>query len=448
MHSVRTSVTKLLIMFMFPLFVSTLAVDIGLAQNYSRHCRQSDSGGDVKLVEGTYEGTWEEALAISQTIEGHPLKQVFSANGTFKLKINNSSPSGSSIQGEMLTYTKMDTFMAGQRLAGRGSLTLDGDVGTKEFTAKANHTTSGNVYSPGYSQSQQFTDVVEIRFTADQADCSGASGKVRSQALLDIAKMSEASGYTIEWLPAKWQMTRVEDPSDKIAKLKEELNRKPPAGIVQRRESEGTRLGKIADGIKKEPKELQECLYAIWFEHVKKVFQEWVLQDTAKLRGYNGDYQGLQSLARQALEADRSLCLVGLDTCSENIHQDLWDALGGALTRYLKRMVDGQAPIENIMNALREGEILGVISPQLRERCWDEIRRQAQQEADMAWQEYKTAYKAAPGDEKAKAKNPSVISAINKAVTAEKAAAVCGVELNRAVQEALRLEAAAHGQAG
>lgn len=447
MRSKWNDARKIFNLLVLPVFLSIFTTDNALALNYSRHCRQSEPG-DIRLVEGTYEGTWEEALAISQTIEGMPIRQIFSANGTFKLKIDNTSQNGSSIQGEMLTATKMDTFMAGQRLAGRGSLTLEGPVGIKDFSAKVNHTTSGNVYSPGYSQSQSFTDVVVIRFTADQADCHCASGKVRSQALQDIAKMSAAEGFTLEWLPAKWQMTRVDDPTDKIAKLKEELNRKPPAGIIQRREAEGTRLGKIADGIQKEPRELQDCLYAIWLKHVKKVFQEWVVQDTAELKSYNGDYQGLQSLGRQALEADRALCMTGLDTCSEKTHEELWNALGGALSRYLTRMVNGQAPIAHLLEALKQGEILGAISPQLRERCWSEIQRQARQEADTAWSKYKNVYQVAPGDEADKAKNTAVIEAIDKALTAEKAACMCDVNLDRATKEAVRLKAAATGQAG
>ncbi len=450
MRLCQPTVKLSLILLMTAFFLAGPPAGLAEADDYSRHCRQD--GGEVMLVEGTYNGTWEEALSITQSVEGMTINQVFTASGEFRLTIDKTPDGqapgrdGSSIQGEMKTHTRMSAPMAGQRLAGRGALALDGAVGADSFSAKVNHTTAGNLYSAGgYNQKQSFSDVVTIRFQVDQADCNGASGKVRSDALTGIARMSEAAGYTLEWLPSKWQMQRVEGASDAIARLKEELNRPPAPGIVRTRDVEGRRLGQIADRIRQEPDDLQDCLFSIWLSHVEQQFQSWAAEDTASLNSFNGNYYVLTSLCGRALEADRALCLVGRDACSEAIHQELWAALQGAVSRYLKRMADGDAPMGHLLEVMRQGQLLGAISPQLNEQCWAAVREQAKQQADVTWENYRTAYGAAPGGPGDKARNQAVTAALGRALEAETAANYCDLELDRAASEALRLQADAQG---
>ncbi len=442
--------TAVAVLFVFALYLPVKAED------YSRNCRIDNSADEVVIREGTYNGSWTESVTVTQTIQGFKMTQTFRVEGTFKLRVDKTTPANqgsfdsSTLQGDMRTYTIMDVPLmvgaAGQRLAGSAALQLDGSVSSNTFTAKANHATSGSIFvqTPWYgaSRSQSFSDQVKITFRADQAECNGASGTVEDESLNEIAKMAESTGYQVTKIPATWQMTRVEDASDPIRKLREELERKPAAGIVFTRDREAARIGAIADKIREEPRELQDCLWAIWLEHTEKMLQGWVMEDIGHLQGYNGDYQGLMSYAKRALEADRSLCLVGQDTCSEQLHTQLWEALGGALSRYLEKMADGHAPMAHLLEVTQQGELLGVVSPQQQAEVWSTLQKEAQQLADATWNSYQQVLQAAPGTLADRAKNPAVRQALAKALTAEQSAVWLGCELTRAVEESARLDAA------
>jgi hypothetical protein len=250
-----------------------------------------------------------------------------------------------------------------------------------------------------------------------------------------MANMMRKAGYEVEEaVPFKWQMTRSGDAQDRINRLQDELQQKAPKGIIRTREAEGARLAKIADRIKsEEPEDLHDCLLPIWSAHAESVAQQWVQQDTASLQKFAGtDWPMLKSLIVQALEADRALCMLGMDSCNESAHSRLWSAIGKALSGYLKKMAEGGAPAVRILDVAKRADALGVVSPGLMDAAWAAVRRDAQLEADIAFDLFLKAYNASGK----KLGDPSVRAALLRALSAEKAADMVGVEIDRARQYA------------
>lgn len=427
------------------------------ADDYSRHCTINNGESEVTLRKGTYEGTWEEELVFTYNHYGVRFTQTYRYEGTFRLKIDNKPhESGwllvdtSELSGEVRISHNLSgsavPMTASQIADGKGSLKLDEEVGNSEFTALMDLQASGMltirtpeaVVQKGSNAQGQHT----LKFVAEQADCNGASGRVHHEASDDFIAIMEKGGYRVQRTPARWRMSRVEDASDPIRKLKEELQKPAPQGIVRTREVEARRLGTIADNIKKEPEDLQDCLWPIWLDHVLQLSANYVSQDIVSLHSYNGDWQGLQSLVMQALDADRSLSLMGRDTCSEALHNQLWEALSGALSRYLEKMADGRAPLAHILEVDRQGELLGVISPGLRNYYWQVLKEEALRWADVAWEAYVVVRDNTPGTLLEQSSLPTFRNAIEKALVAEKAAVALGNDLERVLKELDRINAA------
>lgn len=433
--------------------VMCLLVSPLVAQDASRHCKPVEP--EARLAEGRYEGRFELAMVCRQDVGGAPMKQTFKAVGTFRIAIDRrprgeDSPEGrapsdhSSVEGELATTTAMDMGLpsgsADQNLKGKGSLVLKDKVRDMSFTLTSAHTTSGQIAVSGmghrFGQDQSIRDQVVVELIADNSDCNGAGGKVKSPSMEDMAASMQEAGFQVEMVPCRWSMRRIEDASDKVQALREELIRKAPSGIHRTREAEAQRLAKIADRIRQEPKEIQDCLFTIWMAHVQGVYTSWVQEDAPKLRAYRGDWPGLQALVRRALEADRGLSLLGLDTCSESAHRELWNALGLAFSHYLKRMCKGEVSHVHLLDAIKAADLLGSISPQLYQAAWESLQREAVNLADIAYAAFTAQMKQARGrglNRSEAMKDPVVAEAFNKAILTEKSASAVGVNLNRVV---------------
>jgi len=170
--------------------------------------------------------------------------------------------------------------------------------------------------------------------------------------------------------------------------------------------------------------------------HVNGVYTSWAQEDAPKLVAYRGDWPGLMALVRRALEADRGLTLLGLDTCTTSTHEKLWNALGRAFSHYLRRMCKGEVPLVHLIDAIKAADLLGSISPQLYQAAWESLQREAVNLADIAYAAFTAQMKQARGrglNRSEAMKDPVVAEAFNKAIRTEKSALAVGVNLNRVV---------------
>jgi hypothetical protein len=145
---------------------------------------------------------------------------------------------------------------------------------------------------------------------------------------------------------------------------------------------------------------------------------------------YNANsWAGLERLVRQAIDSDRALSLMGLDSCTETEHNRLWEQIRVRMSDYLDKMASAQAPIVDLLRVLNSAELMGNVSPALREKTFEALRRLARQKADVTWAALVAEYTRAGRQADA----PAVVEARRLALAAEKAAQVVGVDLERAV---------------
>lgn len=412
------------------LLAALLVLPLG-AEDYSRFCKRPGEG--EYLRPGTYEGTWEVRYAA--VLPMGP-RQTLTATGTFRLTVGDSG--GSKLTGTMERSTRMQASAGGaqvtQRLEGTGSLSLEGEPSGNTFTAQAQHSASGEIrvahpmHTASQGQSDSGTDRME--FTATSGDCNGASGTVKVPTLDEALDSMRAGGCSVTTEAAQWQMKRVEDASDRLKRFKDELAQPAPAGIHRTREAEARRWYKLLDtAMQREPQDLHACLHDLWLERVGTVHAQWVSQDTSKLNAWkgSGDWPTLQDHLRRAIETSRGLCLLGLDTCLAEAHKSLWTAIQGALGRHLQRMADGQAPIVDILAVCRSADLLGAVSPGIRDQCDAAVLAQAIALADAAWAEFQVALKAYPKG----MMDPRINPSLHRAVRTEKVANLLGANLSR-----------------
>jgi len=201
---------------------------------------------------------------------------------------------------------------------------------------------------------------------------------------------------------------------------------------VRTREAESIRLGKLADRIKKdEPESLRECLWLLWVDHATAQYQAWAEADGKSLQGYRGDWGGLRERIARALETLRSLSLLGQDECSAGLQEKVWMAMQDALGSYLDRMAKGQAPMNHLLQVLKEAQMLGSVSPAIEARVEGAIQAQAKKQADLTFKLFQGAVQAAKGAKGDLSKDPAVLQALRTALNAEKAANMLGVEIRQ-----------------
>jgi hypothetical protein len=250
----------------------------------------------------------------------------------------------------------------------------------------------------------------------------------------------EGAGYKVERPTWTWEMTREKEDGDPIQKFKEELEKKAPQGIVRTREAEARRLGKLAERIRNdEPESIRECLWSLWVAHVIGQYEAWAVEDTKSLTGYKGDWSGLQERITRALDTDRALCLMGRDTCASGTHEQLWTAIQGALSAYLTRMAEGSASQAHLLDVLKSAQLLGAVSPALEAQTWTAIQAQAKELADLTYASFQAAVQGARSAKRDPATDSAVQGASRRAIDAERAANLVGVDTHQSLDLAASL---------
>jgi hypothetical protein len=301
------------------------------------------------------------------------------------------------------------------------------------FEAEAEHSTRGQikVQGPGggSSRSQSLNGTVKFFFRAEQGDCAGASGELQSETLDAMEKQMRGAGFSVAREGFKWSMTRMDDVSDPIRQLKDELAKKGPGGdgAAAARTAEADRLAKIADRFKAETPDLVDCLMPFWRDHATKVYWGWVDQDVGSLRAYQGDFSGLNALALQGMVATRAIVTLGVDSCATAAQERLWAALEAAYEGCLLRMIKAKAPAVRLAEVIERSELLGVVSPALRERCIAALWKAALTEAKATYEALLAAFAAANQQFQA----PTVQAALLTAMAAEQMALMMDINRNQ-----------------
>jgi hypothetical protein len=387
---------------------------------YSRHCPVDKEAG--KLAAASYKGSFSAMFFAEGGAAQGNMSLMMRVHGPLELE-----PLGGKVDG---VKGNVDYFLGGAGMAapvmllglnfsGEGELARDGASSEDRFDAMAYLSIKGGASARAPNgqakRSGAAGGAIHLNFVIDQSTCDVASGRFTSPEILKSADALSAKGFTVSKYHGTWQVSSGGDSAKKQQKLLEELSKTPPKGIVRTREAEARRLGKIADDIKREQPEVRDCLIRIWLQHVRKLNASWIQEDAAKIKAYKGDAAGLDELICRGLEADRSLAQVGMDQCEEALHEKLWDAIAGKLSDVLARMAKQQAPLRDILQVLRNAELLGAVSPALEEQVAAAIVDQAKKLADA----YFAALKRAATAHKKDGCNPEVRKAAAQALHVE-----------------------------
>jgi hypothetical protein len=138
---------------------------------------------------------------------------------------------------------------------------------------------------------------------------------------------------------------------------------------------------------------LMDCLTQFYLSYVSRVVRGWVQDDTRRLQAYRtslridspnpphlepAQIQALEELILEALETDKSLALLGVDTCYLDVHSQVWSEIKASLDFLLGRLIASGAPPHNLLEILRRAELIGEVSPALREAISAEVRKHAE----------------------------------------------------------------------
>ena len=256
-----------------------------------------------------------------------------------------------------------------------------------------------------------------VDFRVEQASCDFVWGTFNMLGIENSIAALRAQGFTVKDDRGTWYATAGSGTAKKMAALHGRLRKEPPPGTDRDREATSARLAKLGDEIALEPPLVRDCLMPLFREYVFRVLEEWVRQDIEALKAYRGSLEGLDKLLTQAMTADRSLVLTGLDQCTRQLHVDLWNAAGAAYEDYLARMIKSQAPLRDVLMQMNAIQVLGSVSPELREKTREAVRRFAKRLADTYLKAFTDAYQASGNN----LCDPVVQAALLQAVHAEEA---------------------------
>ncbi len=421
---------------------------------YSRFCKAPPEG-EQELRGGKYEGTFQQRLEATRAVSGSEIRQVYVVQGKLRLTYDPwagrcQSGAPSSLSGEFETTLEAHMPMLGKaegrvQRAGSGTLRLE-QVCPAQLLATAQGQESGQLTAPGVARSQSGRGTGKVTFKVREASCERVSGDAFVDLLQQAADQLRGAGHTVNDAAGTWTLTR---PPDDLAarrkELKDELTRKPSgegaSALVRTPEAEGKRIAKIADRFRWQYPELWDCLYPTWAEYAEQWAAGWVATETGQLAQFapGGDWPTLSDHLARAISADRALSFLGRDTCSTPLHQQLWAAIEKALDGYLTRMAEGRAPLQNLLPALKQREVIGDVAPGLEDKAWAAIQADARQMADATWQAFTTALTAARSAGRDPGADPKVVATLKAALTAERAAVCVGIELSRAPNAAAEL---------
>ena len=358
---------------------------------WNRNCREEEDG---KLNNDTYRGTFEKTA----TARGPLFKSIaLSLSGPFEVTVDElgtiTSTTGrmnfamSAGGADALVRPTLDMTDSGaiDRVAAQtataGEFVL---VATLDGQAKLGVTAPGRHTELGLGSSAD----IRVEFLIDQVSCDQASGHVISVPFNTSLANLRAAGYEVDEQPGTWTARTGGKSAKQQAELQQKLDEasKPLVGaFVRPRALIAADLGKIMDDILRDKdagklgSAMFTCLYRQWSRHTDQVITGWVDADARRLIAYTGlrDPSVLGGLINRALDADRTVSLLGLDTCHQDVQERLFDAINKSLSAQLEYVVSTGGSAQDLLGLLRKVSLIGQVAPELRKRVEDRIQEEA-----------------------------------------------------------------------
>jgi len=364
------------------------------ADTYSENCPKTT---DSKLSDDTYNGTFE----VRVTATGELLSRIeLAMNGNFEMR--RESGNIASLTGK-LTFS-LQTYSS-HFLNPSLSNEAYGDLERKGQTALADQFQLGGQLKGSASISTKDSSlnlgsgIVEdlLEFTIVSADCDAAEGTVKSRALEQArTRLAGLGQYQVSEMSGYWSATTGTKLGEEQKKLKEDLDRVMNAGgssgaLVRTRGTMANSAAHIAERLRSKYADspMLGCLLEQYRDHVARFFRAWLQEDIAALKVKTATLAGtstgggaqqmnaLNELLVKALESDRALALFGVDSCYADVHEQLWSQVDASLGAMLTYLVNSKAPATDLFRVLRMAELLGDITPALRERVYTAVRARA-----------------------------------------------------------------------
>jgi hypothetical protein len=357
--------------------------------NYSANCGKPDVPSF--LGPGTWNGTFEirhEArlekgeVNLPLVIEvGGKIRVTAGESGAFQ---DASGELGSSFGG---TGTGASGSTVGTYDQGTAPLSYDKESSRspdilifKGFASGA-HRTRGDAPGPVFEgESGYARKSINLTLRFESFSCDLAIGSVTSPEIDDSLANLEGGGYVVTRGKSSFRLKNETEVSKEVAKLRKELGKVTPSskgstGDSRAREEEGKRLEKIKDRIRDGPPELIPCLTSEWLEHVEKLVTGYVQEDVNALDAWDPAGAGtdqrntLVDLSKRGLATTRLICQIKREGCSADLLSALLKSMEAAHVRLLRVMIRDRSPPQDILNVLRGADLVGGISPALRDEA-------------------------------------------------------------------------------
>jgi hypothetical protein len=367
---------------LLPLLLSLFAPGCLTAQSqWTRHCSQPDPR--IGLSPGDWKGTFSIDMGAQGAAKHLGIALQFKLTGTLTVQVA-WNETVRKVRGH-LEYTfggsghPAAALEVGSAMKGASDdlqVMMDGATYPRSsgFTVKVFGQEAGKLYtiSPAgtHETPKSGGGSMLLRFRVTSADCTSALGSVDADLVDQTAQSLAGGGYQVSGPTGSWHLKNEEDFTKKAEELKERLARASDGELA----AVGARLAQIADQVKAESPALAPCLMDIWFDYAGRIRAQWINRVTEELQAFTGDYLAFAPLVKRALDYDRQLALLGMDECSRPFHEKLFAALERAHMALLERMIQQQAQPIDVLAAMRAGELLGTVGPELNARAMANVR--------------------------------------------------------------------------
>lgn len=206
----------------------------------------------------------------------------------------------------------------------------------------------------------------QLTLRIDEASCQQVAGEATSQLMDDSAARFRAAGLGAEREPMTWSVGEAASPE--VQAIRDELAAAEQLGTSgPDRRSATSRLAKALDRIKALPEAEQTCLWHAWRQTVSNVLQRRIDADIAvvsSIEPTSADMGPLRGAIASLLDSERQYQLLGLDACSAGDRRPAFDAIAGAISRFLDRAIeDGR--VVDVIRLMRDFQLFGDVSPAL-----------------------------------------------------------------------------------
>jgi hypothetical protein len=405
----------------------------GGTQSGSENCPYQT--GKLNLPPGTYQGSFSHRSVAKGGEKLMNMALTTTLSGTFTVEVGQG--------GKIERVTGQQNYSCGGQgspvpivIAGitskaSGPVSL-GDQTADSITLLADGAGGGSVFAiaPGVrgGTAAAGSGRITLKLKLEAGICGRASGTFSSPELDRQYAGFSQGGFAVEQGPMTWSLGANGKNDQELQEFEQKV--RDTLGYQSTIAGRGLARRKLLELLSEAKKkhgndQLMECLSATWMAGAHQMLTAWIQEDLAGLARNAGDAAGLEVMVRRILGADRQIALLGLDTCSPGLHESIWTGLESAFVEALQRAYKERRLLD-LLRLMRDGSLLGVISPKLEEKVWGRVQDIARADAKRAL----AVLKSKP--RKRGPCNPELDAAIQDALYLERQANLLGVEVNDA----------------